>query len=103
MNPTGTVVLNPSTDSYDWAVLAAGPEIIDESLNSPFDASIFLCNTSLIGSGCGASNVGGPPEGVASLTPLTPTPEPATGGLMLNGVGLLGLLMVMRRRNARSQ
>ena len=25
MNPTGTVVLNPSTDSYEWAVLTARP------------------------------------------------------------------------------
>jgi hypothetical protein len=90
MNPTGTVALPPQTDSYEWAVLTAGPEIIDESLKSPFGESIFLCNTSLIGSGCGASNVGGPPEGVASLTPFTATPEPATGGLMLIGVGLLG-------------
>lgn len=98
MNPTSTVVLNPSTDSYAWAVLTAGPEIIDESLG----ASIFLCNTSLIGSGCGASNVGGPPQGVAFLTPLSvAAPEPAAGGLMLIGVGLLWLLMVMRRRNVR--
>ena len=102
MSPTGTVVLNPSTDSYEWAVLTAGPEIIDESLNSGRGISIFLCNTSLIGSGCGASNVGGPPEGVASLTHFTATPEPATGGLVLIVVGLLGLLMAHRKPTARA-
>lgn len=100
MNPTGAVVLHPSTDLYEWFVSTAGPEIIDESLNPPF--GIFSCNTSLIGSGCGASSEPGPPQGVAFLTPLTvTTPKPAAGGLMLIGVGPLGLLMAHRKPTAR--
>jgi len=36
----------------------------------------------------------------ATTTATSPTPEPGTGGLLLIGVGLLGFMMVMRKRHS---
>jgi PEP-CTERM motif len=60
---------------------------LSDPLDSSFDAT-----------GSGYSNIPGTWTCATCTTTPAPTPEPATGVLMLTGLGLLGLVMVMRKR-----
>lgn len=72
-------------------------------------SSSIDCGVNPIGGGEDFVTVGDPTVSTLGLTGEVeiasaeglPTPEPGTGGLLLIGVGLLGFMMVMRKRSAR--
>jgi hypothetical protein len=82
-----------------WYATVAGPSV-GLATPSPFNFERF-------NDGANGSLDGGAQSGFGTFTltliPPTSAPEPITGVLMLMGLGLLGLIMVRRKRMARGQ
>jgi hypothetical protein len=89
---------SPSNSTYmNLAFPSSDTNALGSIVVGPFNFGSSVCQL--------ASNGGCPTLDASALFPFTsgtatlaPTPEPGTSGLMLIGVGLLGLVMVMRKR-----
>jgi hypothetical protein len=87
-------------DSNSFVWLASNGQFIIFDTTLPGDPSVDVAiNTT------GPGNLGGLTDSgkLVFTTGTAPMPEPDAGGLMLIGLGLLGLMMVMRNRTTRAQ